>query len=198
MRKNKSSDPDFNAVKKSEIAGIIDVDSQVRREQEYYRNLSAARNIANLDVLTGIKNKKAYLDVEIELNSRIKYGEELRFAIAVFDINDLKYVNDTRGHKAGDAYIKKGCQLICRAFKHSPIFRVGGDEFVALIQGEDIDNADKIMQQFREDNGKRNESGEIVIASGLAYYEGEKEVSIVFDKADADMYLDKQKLKNSI
>ncbi len=180
------------------IAGIVDVDSQVKREQEYYRNLSAARKISNLDVLTGIKNKKAYSDLERELNSRIKYGEELKFAIAVFDINDLKYVNDTRGHKAGDAYIKKGCQLICRAFKHSPIFRVGGDEFVALIQGEDIDNADKIMQQFREDNGKRNESGEIVIASGLAYYEGEKEVSTVFDKADAAMYLDKQNLKNSI
>jgi GGDEF domain-containing protein len=54
----------------------------------------------------------------------------------MFDLNDLKHINDRYGHERGDEYIVNCCRLICQVFKHSPVFRIGGDEFVALLRGE--------------------------------------------------------------
>ncbi len=108
----------------------------------------------------------------------------------------MKYVNDTYGHKAGDDYIKKGCKIICQTFKHSPVFRVGGDEFVAILQEDDLSNSEIIINAFREENKKRADDGDIVIASGIAVYNGDVNVSSVFERADAEMYKNKKQLKN--
>ena len=113
----------------------------------------------------------------------------------MFDINNLKYVNDTYGHKAGDDYIKKGCKIICQTFKRSPVFRVGGDEFVAILQDEDLTDRENIINEFRKENEKRADDGDIVIASGIAVYNGDTNVSAVFEKADAEMYKNKKQLK---
>ncbi|MBQ9437849.1 MAG: EAL domain-containing protein, partial [Lachnospiraceae bacterium] len=85
------------------IVGVTNIDAQVKRDKEYANNLSEARNKANLDELTGVKNKHAYVDVESQLNRMIDDGTILPFAIVVLDINGLKAVNDTQGHQAGDA-----------------------------------------------------------------------------------------------
>ena len=106
------------------IVGINNIDAQVRREQEYAHNLAVARNQANIDELTGVKNKHAYVDLEAHLNRLIDAKRPLRFAVAVFDINGLKAVNDTQGHQAGDRFLKRGCSTICNIFKRSPVFNV--------------------------------------------------------------------------
>lgn len=178
------------------IAGIIDIDSQKRKEQEYYKHLEEARERANKDGLTGVKNNSAYSEYENKLNLHINEGKAPEFAIALFDINNLKYVNDTYGHKAGDDYIKKGCKIICQTFKHSPVFRVGGDEFVAILQEDDLSNSEIIINAFREENKKRADDGDIVIAAGIAVYNGDLNVSTVFERADAEMYKNKKQLKN--
>lgn len=56
----------------------------------------------NLDALTGVKNKQAYIDIEAQIDSLIEQGEPQEFAIVVMDINGLKMVNDTKGHQAGE------------------------------------------------------------------------------------------------
>ena len=177
------------------IAGIIDIDSQKRKEQEYYKKLEEVRERANKDGLTGVKNNSAYTEFENKLNLHIDEGKNPEFAIALFDINNLKYVNDTYGHKAGDDYIKKGCKIICQTFKRSPVFRVGGDEFVAILQDEDLTDRENIINEFRRENEKRVDDGDIVIASGIAVYNGDTNVSAVFEKADAEMYKNKKQLK---
>ncbi|SFG62165.1 GGDEF domain-containing protein [Oribacterium sp. WCC10] len=101
--------------------------------------------IANYDPLTGVKNKHAYIDAEAKLNSLIEENESPDFAIIVFDLNGLKTINDTLGHQAGDQFIKDGCSLICDYFKHSPVYRIGGDEFVAIAQDHDYLHLDEIM-----------------------------------------------------
>ena len=136
------------------VVGVLDIDEVVRREQEYNKNLYAAENKALIDELTGIKNKHAYAETELMMNEMISDGTIEDFALAVFDLNGLKQINDTLGHQAGDEYIRKGCSTICSFFKRSPVFRIGGDEFVAIIQGPDYLNCSAIMTNFKKHNIK--------------------------------------------
>jgi diguanylate cyclase (GGDEF)-like protein len=113
----------------------------------------------------------------------------------VFDLNGLKEINDTRGHQVGDQFIKDGCQYICRTFQHSPVFRVGGDEFVVISQGDDYKNIDSLMAGFIKANFERKEKGEVVIAAGMSRYNGDRSVAEVFRRADTEMYENKKSLK---
>jgi len=60
-------------------------------------------------------------------------GEAPEFGVIGCDVNGLKKINDTLGHKAGDEYICAACKMLCEYFKHSPVFRIGGDEFVVIL-----------------------------------------------------------------
>ena len=177
------------------IVGIVNIDAQKKREEEYAHNLSAAWKMANQDALTGVKNKHAYIDLETQLNYQIEEGKPVAFALAVFDVNGLKDVNDTRGHQEGDTYIRKACQEICNVFKHSPVFRVGGDEFAVIIQGADYEQLDDRIRKIAALNRANTAANEPVIACGTARYENDRSVAAVFERADANMYEDKKKLK---
>ena len=179
------------------IVGILDVDEQIRREQEYARSLNAAEVKANLDELTGIKNKHAYVEMENILNAKIKEKYPPTFAICVFDLNGLKQINDTLGHQAGDKFIKRGCDIICRIFKHSPAYRVGGDEFVVIAQGYDYLNLDSLMSKMRKHNIKNQMKGDVVIAAGMSRFKGGETVARVFERADEEMYKNKRELKKA-
>ena len=72
------------------------------------------------------------------------------FAIVVCDLNGLKFVNDTLGHKAGDERLKQASKVICDVFSHSPVFRNGGDEFVAYLSGRDYDDRQKLMDKEKQ------------------------------------------------
>ena len=127
------------------IAGIIDVDAQVKQETEYNRRLAQAQAQARVDALTGVRNMHGYMETEEKLGRRIAEGEKPEFAIAVMDVNDLKKVNDEHGHQAGDEYLRKACRVICNTFKHSAVFRIGGDEFAVISMGEDYRNMDRLV-----------------------------------------------------
>lgn len=112
------------------VISVTNVDAQVRREQKIREEASANYEKARHDDLTGIRNKNAYNEFEKQLDEQIKCGKDIEFAIALCDVNGLKTVNDTQGHKTGDMYIRDAAKLICETFERSPVFRVGGDEFV--------------------------------------------------------------------
>lgn len=177
------------------IVGILDIDQQIRREQEYAMNLNAAEIKANIDELTKVKNKHAYSEAEKRMDENIKENPNLEFAIAVFDLNGLKEVNDTLGHQAGDKFIIKGCNIICRIFKHSPVYRVGGDEFVAVVQGYDYINLAALMDKLQKHNEKNKLKGDVVIAAGASRYQEDGRVAPVFERADEAMYKNKRELK---
>lgn len=181
------------------IVGIINIEEEVRREIEYASTLLAAEERAVKDQLTGVKNKRAYVDEEEHLNIQIKAGVDIDFAIVVCDLNGLKQINDTLGHKAGDEYIQEGCEIICDTFARSPVFRVGGDEFVAVAQGKDYDLLDAHIATIQEINKKNQNTGKVTIAVGSAKYTSEdKFVSDVFERADSIMYDNKRKMKESV
>jgi diguanylate cyclase (GGDEF)-like protein len=177
------------------IIGINDIDSQVRQEEEYSRRLILARIEANIDALTGVKNRNAYRVYEERLNAQIEMDRAPEFAIVILDVNDLKKVNDTEGHKAGDQYLRDACRIICTAFKRSPVFRVGGDEFAVLAQGDDYNRLDELIRQMNEHNEEAIENGGIVIALGMSRYDHDAKTAQVYERADQRMYENKSQLK---
>ena len=177
------------------IIGVNDIDAQVRQEEEYGRRLAQARIEANIDTLTGVKNRNAYRIYEERLNEQIEMNSAPDFALIILDVNDLKKVNDTKGHKAGDQYLRDACKVICTTFKRSPVFRVGGDEFAVLSQGDDYNRIDELIEQMNSHNDDAIANGGIVIALGMAKYEHESKVAPVYEKADRRMYENKGSLK---
>ncbi len=180
------------------IIGLMDEDARVRREQEHARDLSAARKMATVDSLTGIKNKHAYVQWEEKINARIQTGEQEPFAVVVCDINDLKAVNDLYGHKEGDACIKNACAKICGIFSHSPVFRIGGDEFAVILSGGDYERRARLMAQINAVPSDRSKIriGE-TISAGMVEYQKDRHTSVVsvFEEADKAMYERKSYLK---
>lgn len=183
------------------IIGLLDEDAQIKREREYARNLSAAREKAVIDSLTGVKNKHAYSEWEEKIDVAIRKGEQQPFAVAVCDVNGLKMVNDLYGHKEGDACIKRSCARICRIFGHSPVFRVGGDEFVVILSGEDYEHRSELMDLINAVplDGSPIKAGE-TIAAGVAEYQPNVHLSLlsVFEEADKRMYKIKKLMKESL
>ncbi|MDO4804137.1 MAG: diguanylate cyclase [Lachnospiraceae bacterium] len=163
--------------------------------------ITKARRMADIDPMTGIKNKHAYAQWEEKINGRIKEGEQEPFAVVVCDINNLKVVNDLYGHKEGDACIKNACARICGVFSRSPVFRVGGDEFIAILTKGDYIQRKKLLERINalpRDLSKFRK-GETVSA-GMAEYDKDKHPSLlsVVEEADKAMYERKQYLKKTI
>ena len=177
------------------IIGVNDIDAQVRQEEEYGRRLAQARIEANIDALTGVKNRNAYRVYEERLNAQIEMNRVANFAIVILDVNDLKKVNDTEGHKAGDQYLRDACNIICTTFKRSPVFRVGGDEFAVLSQGDDYKRIDELVEQMNKHNEDAIENGGVVIALGMSRYDEDSKVASVYERADQSMYENKSMLK---
>lgn len=170
----------------------------VKKEMEQLQALSIANETARRDSLTGIRNMTAYQEFEAGLQKDVEEKDVESFGIAVCDLNDLKTVNDTQGHKAGDEYIKDACRLICRVFAHCPVFRVGGDEFAVILRDKEYNDRNDLVAAFKrqiEDN-VRIGSGPVV-ALGLADYMPSSDSSVeeVFKRADSRMYEDKARLK---
>ena len=183
--------------KKHIVISVTNVDAQVRREQKIREEAALAYQKARRDDLTGIKNKNAYGEFEHKLNEQIAAGEVDEFAIAICDVNGLKTVNDTQGHKAGDDYIRSASKLVCDTFKHSPVFRVGGDEFVVILKGSDFESREELEKKFMEIATRNAEEHKVVVACGIAVFDKmhDKNVSAVFERADALMYKNKMSLK---
>jgi diguanylate cyclase (GGDEF)-like protein len=183
------------ADKKHVVISVTNVDAQVRREQKIREEVSAVYEKARRDDLTGIKNKTAYGEFEAKLNKQIQSGEDVVFAIAICDVNGLKDVNDTRGHIVGDEYIKAASRLVCNTFRHSPVFRIGGDEFVVISRGTDYDHIDELVAEIAEHNEEAKRNGGPVVACGMSKYDDDDSATAVFERADHAMYEDKARLK---
>ena len=176
-----------------ELESLIAADKKHREELEY------AQLLAMTDPLTGVKSKHAYIEVETMFDARIGYGNQREFSLVVFDLNDLKTINDTYGHDKGDEYIKSAVTIIKGIYKYSDIFRVGGDEFAVILEGEDFTNREVLIKKFNDIIDKNVVNGGPVIAAGMADFLKYKDNSIthLFIRADRLMYERKAELKKA-
>ncbi len=178
------------------LVGVSDIDVQEKMNQEYAANLASAEAKANLDAMTGAYNKHAYFDLESQLNEGISRGESPAFAIVVCDVNGLKQVNDTLGHKAGDELIISAYNTISEVFEGGRVFRVGGDEFAVILMGDLLAHIDDMMKRMVDVSVRNCTSGEVVIAGGMSIFgQADSTVEDVFNRADKAMYENKQWLK---
>ena len=171
---------------------------EVSRKREHEMSELAIR-----DSLTGIRNKTAYDREVFKIEREIENGDK-SFGIAMVDLNFLKKINDTYGHEKGDIAIRTLCRLVCVTFAHSPVFRIGGDEFVIILKNTDYASIDSLVEKFNSEIKAMSYDGTAEMweapsaAIGYALYEEKVDqgsYESVFKRADAKMYERKQEMK---
>lgn len=155
-----------------------------------------------VDALTRVRNKGGFDKYAEGLKKKIAQGEITEAAVGMFDCNDLKVINDKYGHEKGDVYLKTATRLICRIFQHSPVFRIGGDEFVVILTGEDYAKREELANQFEADRRDacavaENPWEQVHVAVGIAVYDPNVDQSIddTLKRADELMYENKRIVK---
>lgn len=158
--------------------------------------------LSHVDPLTHVKNRIAYEGKAEDVIDRIKNDPSYRFAVAMFDVNNLKVINDDLGHEAGDEYLYNSSRVICNIFKHSPVYRIGGDEFVAILEDVDYNNREELMKEFASELEhirvtEQSPMRRVSIAGGMAVFDPVKHTDYddVCREADADMYENKKRIK---
>jgi len=160
----------------------------------YYRRLLEK---FELDALTGLPGSNKYL----EFRAGLEKGAAGSMGVIVFDVNDLKYYNDTKGHQAGDLLLQKAAESF--HFISGPgvrIFRTGGDEFVAIIPDCAEGDIGAIVARWQGRLAELNEGNDgihCVIAHGTAFGSERSRVSDVIALADERMYAEKRRMKEA-
>ena len=166
--------------------------------------INIEKNISSHDALTKVMSRLSYDEKIKEIDRKISEAPSgIKFAVCECDLNNLKTINDSFGHDTGDTYIINCCKTICNFFKHSPVFRIGGDEFVAILQTDDYDRIEEIKKELldfsiEEMNKQISVPEKKSFASGFAVYNPQidKSFSDVIKRADIEMYENKRMLKS--
>ena len=119
----------------------------------------------------------------------------------LFDANFLKKVNDKYGHEAGNELLRHAAAVIRRVFANSHVYRIGGDEFTAILEGQDYDNRLALLEKFDEETAKEQftiagDTLTVSVARGLGVYEHGMDFAAVSKNADAAMYSHKLAIKS--
>lgn len=175
---------------------LLTKDNEILSMKEYVSKMDV---LAYRDALTGAGNKAAYEKAAERLASDILAGSA-RFAIVMVDLNYLKRINDTYGHDKGNDYLRNMYQIMHEVFVDSPVFRVGGDEFTAIVQGQELARCAQLVEALRRraeatcKNKDLQPWQQISVACGYAMYETGDDVAAVFARADAIMYEEKRQM----
>lgn len=191
----KQMESDMNA----NINTLVDTKVALKETEDKANTLQA---LAVKDSLTGIRNKTAY-DHEVG-----KIEEDLadgfnEFGLAMVDLNFLKRTNDTYGHEKGNISIRRLCMLVCEIFEHSPVFRIGGDEFIVILKNRDYRNVDSLIADFNKhlEDVQKDDTlqpwEQISAAIGYAKFDKKIDSTVddVFKRADKAMYERKVAMK---
>lgn len=157
--------------------------------------------LAYRDSLTGLRNATSYKSWKKDFEQEIQSSDQ-EFGVMMFDLNYLKETNDQYGHEVGNKLIVACARMIAGTFKRSPVFRIGGDEFLAVLQNDDLMDCEALCAKLDSecaDSGIETEQGRIPIsiARGFAKYDPGKDMQFVdvFNRADDDMYKNKRAMK---
>ena len=186
-KENRPSSADF-------LQEFDDKLKSVRKELKDY--IAKAHTMAYTDVLTGIGNRNAYFEAIDRLTKKIGKGEA-DFAVAIFDINGLKNANDEYGHECGDIMIRSASEILKAFFPPESLFRIGGDEFVVLLEYTTAEKMTSIFEHLAPQVEARvivrnDITALLAISKGYSLFTPEdKSVDEVFQRADHLMYEDK-------
>ena len=136
----------------------------------------------------------------MEYMEKLEEEKENNYTVVCMDLNNLKITNDTYGHAKGDILIKSAAEVISDTFgEDGVVARMGGDEFIAILNTSDSHEIAKVMEQFQINMSKKNKEVEdlnMSIAYGYASCNGEDyEIEKIYQLADDRMYENKKKMK---
>jgi diguanylate cyclase (GGDEF)-like protein len=197
------------------ITGFLAVDSaeNAQRDQEltaiflgFYRNYIALLYDNHRDHLTGLLNRKSFDDkimkMIISLGADNKRTvDKVQYCLALFDIDHFKRVNDTYGHLMGDEVLLHFGQCMNETFReYDLLFRVGGEEFVAVLRNVDAEQAAAIMERFRHaiETHYFPQVGQVTASAGLTLLAANDLPVTVMDRADKALYYAKENGRNQV
>lgn len=176
---------------------IYDQNKRLEHEKEVYQ-------IAYRDALTGLSNRAAYIEWTNRLErQRQENGAPDGIVCLMFDLNDLKNINDKMGHRAGDQALVSAASALKRTFERDRayIFRLGGDEFCVLMTGSTEPEATARLEQLKKELEAESlkEGFPIRLAAGYALMEADSTDTIeaALSRADSRMYQDKKTQKST-
>lgn len=184
------------------ILQFINITKLIRSSLIESAKIQVLEELAYQDGLTGVKNRTAYLKKLEKIKGKIH--SDFPITIYVFDINDLKIINDTFGHKSGDQLIKRGANILLNVFERDNIYRIGGDEFVVLQEHQSKSKTMKFIksleQEIKENNINNLNQPPISLAFGFSVYNAHSHISYedAFVRADKEMYENKARMKSKI
>ena len=182
-----------------EQSGIMKLSTEVKViKEDLKRYIDYVHQKAYTDGMTGVGNKTAYLELVQALNNRIIEGTA-QFSIAVFDVDNLKLVNDEYGHEMGDNLINGTANCVKNVFGAGNVFRIGGDEFIAVLKDYSMEDMEEAFAKLDEEIDRANAAlpkgakVPIAFSRGASTYdpENDKAFKNVFRRADKKLYEDK-------
>ena len=179
------------------VSEILHAEEKTRSMKQLADEMS---ELATVDALTGIRNKTAYAMEVAKIDAEILDQRNPEFGMGMVDLNYLKYINDTFGHEKGDEALRALSKIVCEVFKHSAVFRVGGDEFAVILRGQDLKDREMLEAKFRSSVSatRAEEPWKNVSAGiGIAVYDPktDKTTEDVLKRADQKMYANKKAMK---
>ena len=156
-------------------------------QERLSEEIALVRSRAYIDSLTGLGNRAAYDEHVHRLNDAICDGTGA-FAIAVFDLNGLKDINDRFGHERGDEVIRAAAHALQEGFAEGCPYRIGGDEFIVILEGGFGDMPERMERLHGDRDG-------FSLSAGFAAFDPKSDTDYhtVFNRADMLMYDDKRK-----
>ena len=151
---------------------------------------------ATIDDMTKTNNGRAYSAEKKKIQEEINNGTA-DFAVAIFDINNLKETNDQYGHEIGDIIIQSAAEALRRTFSGQKIYRIGGDEFSVILRATSAKSMNLLFKLLDVEIEKINKTislpANLSVSKGYALFNPkiDKEYKTVFARADKKMYAEK-------
>lgn len=175
-------DVDFSPENQSVRIYIRDINEEY---SEQFQKEKKMEQICYEDALTGLKNRMSYKTI-LEETSMLKDGS---FGVIYADLNNLKYINDSCGHEAGDRYIKTFSDFLRKSFRNSSCYRIGGDEFVVLLHHMSKIDFEKRVYLFEKST---LDNDDISVSIGSSWAMLPADLSSVINQAEKEMYMVKK------
>ena len=161
---------------------------------ENARRFREARQLADLDALTGLHNRRYFHETLARECARAhRYNRKL--ALIVFDLDDFKNVNDQIGHLAGDAVLAEAAERVREVVRSADIpCRVGGDEFAVIMPESGIEQAEQLFVRIQATIGGRaiGQAGRLHVSAGVTDLKAEDDSISFFERADEALYRAKE------
>jgi len=161
---------------------------------ENARRFREARQLADLDALTGLHNRRYFHEtLAREVSRAQRYNRSL--ALIVFDLDDFKAINDRIGHLAGDAVLADAAERVRDCVRSADIAcRVGGDEFAVILPESTLADADQLYRRIHQSVSSRpiSQEGRLFLSAGVTDLRPEDDAVAFFERADDALYRAKE------